>query len=88
MTFCEGPGGYHQMDVMGQALDIGREAMLRLGTHEAELSAREAANTIDQICDVASTFAAVAKGMFPGQITQDTLRVIQGRINENIERLR
>lgn len=88
MTFCEGPGGYHQMDVMGQALDIGREAMLRLGTHEAELSAREAASVIDQICDVGSTLTDVAGSMFPGQITRDTLRVIQGRINENIERLR
>ena len=88
VTFCEGPGGYHQMDVMGQALEISRENMLRLGTHEAELSAREAAGVIEQICDVASTFAAVAKGMFSGQITQDTLRVIQGRINDNSGRLR
>lgn len=88
VTFCEGPGGYHQMDVMGEALEIGRKDMLRLGTHEAELSAREAANTIDQICDVASTFSAVAQRMFPGQITQDTLRVIQERIDDNIGRLR
>ena len=88
MTFCEGPGGYHQMDVMGQALEINREAMLRLGTHEAELSARDAAALIEQICDVASMLTATAKRMFPDQITQDTLRVIQGRINDNIERLR
>ena len=88
VTFCEGPGGYHQMDVMGQALEIDRKNMLRLGTHEAELSAREAASVIDQICDVGSTLTDVAGSMFPGQITRDTLRVIQGRINENIERLR
>ena len=88
MTFCEGPGGYHQMDVMGQALEINREAMLRLGTHEAELSARDAAALIEQICNVASMLTATAKRMFPDQITQDTLRVIQGRINDNIGRLR
>jgi serine/threonine-protein kinase HipA len=88
VTFCEGPGGYHQMDVMGQALEIDRKNLLRLGTHEAELSAREAASVIEQICDVASTFSAVSKDMLPGQITQDTLRVIQGRINDNIGRLR
>ncbi|MFZ3141348.1 type II toxin-antitoxin system HipA family toxin [Polaromonas sp.] len=88
VTFCEGPGGYHQMDVMGQALEIDRKNMLRLGTHEAELSAREAGPLIDQICDVASTFAATAQRMFPGQITQDTRRVIQGRIDDNIGRLR
>lgn len=88
VTFCEGPSGYHQMDVMGEALEIGREDMLRLGTHEAELSARETGTLIDQICDVASTLTATAKRMFPGQITQETLRVIQGRINDNIGRLR
>jgi serine/threonine-protein kinase HipA len=88
VTFCEGPGGYHQMDVMGEALEIGREAMLRLGTHEAELSASEAAALIEQICDVASTLTTTAKSMLPGQITQGTLRVIQGRINDNIGRLR
>ncbi|MBH2019538.1 MAG: type II toxin-antitoxin system HipA family toxin [Burkholderiales bacterium] len=88
VTFCEGPGGYHQMDVMGQALEIDRKNMLRLGTHEAELSAREAGPLIDQICDVASTFATTAQRMFPGQITQDTRRVIQGRIDDNIGRLR
>lgn len=76
------------MDVMGEALEIGRKNMLRLGTHEAELSAREAGTLIDQICDVASTLTATAKRMFPGQITQGTLRVIQGRIDDNIERLR
>jgi len=88
VTFCEGPGGYHQMDVMGQALEVSRKNMLRVGTHEAELSAGEAASVIDQICDVASTFSAVAKNAFSGQITQDTLQVIQGRINDNIGRLR
>ena len=88
VTFCEGPGGYHQMDVMGQALEIGREDMLRLGQDEAELSARDAGVIIEQICDVVSTLTATAKRMFPGQITLDTLRVIQGRINDNIGRLR
>lgn len=87
VTFCEGPGGYHQMDVMGEALEIGRKNLVHLGQYEAELSAREAGAIIDQISDVASTFTAVARRTFPGQITQDTLRVIQGRIDENIGRL-
>jgi len=88
VTFCEGPGGYHQMDVMGQALEIDRKNLLRLGTHEAELSARDAGAIIDRICDVASTLTALAKSLFPDHITSGTLRVIQGRINDNIERLR
>ena len=88
VTFCEGPGGYHQMDVMGQALEISREGVLRLANHEAELSARDAVAVIDHICDVASTLTTVAQQMLPGQITQDTLRTIQSRINDNIGRLR
>ena len=24
VTFCEGPSGYHQMDIMGEVLDITR----------------------------------------------------------------
>lgn len=31
VTFCEGPGGYHQMDVMGEALEIQRKHLLLLG---------------------------------------------------------
>lgn len=88
VTFCEGPGGYHQMDVMGEALEIRREALLRLGEHEAELSAHDVADSIGQICEVASTFTATAQSMFPGRITLDTLRTIQSRIDDNINRLR
>lgn len=88
VTFCEGPGGYHQMDVMGEALEIRREALLRLGEHEAELSAHDVADSIDHICEVASTFTATAQNMFPERITSDTLRTIQSRINDNINSFR
>lgn len=87
VTFCEGPGGYHQMDVMGEALDIGRGAMLRLAD-EAEVSMEAAAGIIETICSVASQFATLAQNMFPRMITQDTLNTIQGRIDENIALLR
>lgn len=87
VTFCEGPGGYHQMDVMGEALEVSREALLRLGQQEAELSADDVADSIGQICEVADTFAATAQSMFPGRITPDTLRTIQGRIGDNMSRL-
>ncbi|WP_426139375.1 type II toxin-antitoxin system HipA family toxin [Pseudomonas sp. DWP3-1-2] len=87
VTFCEGPGGYHQMDVMGEALDIGRDVMLRLAD-EAEVSVENAGGIIDNMCRVASQFLAIAENLYPGVITQDTLNNIQGRIDENIERLR
>ena len=87
VTFCEGPGGYHQMDVLGQALEIDRAALLRLGKQEAELAPSEARAVIERICEVGSTFAAVARDQLPGQITPDTLQTVQARINENIQRL-
>ncbi|WP_095079051.1 type II toxin-antitoxin system HipA family toxin [Pseudomonas sp. Irchel s3h17] len=87
VTFCEGPGGYHQMDVMGEALEIDREAMLRLAD-EAEVSAATAGGIIDRICRVASQFGAIAENICPHAITQDALDIIQGRIDENIDLLR
>jgi serine/threonine-protein kinase HipA len=88
VTFCEGPHGYHQMDVMGEALKINRKSLVLLGEQEAELCARDVGYIIDCICDAASKFTALAKSLLPGQITQDTMQVIQRQINENISRLR
>ncbi|KVD53815.1 type II toxin-antitoxin system HipA family toxin [Burkholderia ubonensis] len=87
VTFCEGPGGYHQMDVMGEALAIDRKAMLSLAD-EAEISADVAGGIVDRFCDVASQFAAMTENLFPGEVTQDTLHAIQARIDDNIDLLR
>ncbi|PCM48376.1 toxin HipA [Pseudomonas fluorescens] len=87
VTFCEGPGGYHQMDVMGEALEIDRKAMLGLAA-EAEVSAYEAGVIIERFCDVSSQFSTVANDRYPGAITQETLRTIQSRIDHNIKLLR
>ncbi|MNW10370.1 hypothetical protein D3C71_2075720 [compost metagenome] len=75
------------MDVMGEALEIDREAMLRLAD-EAEVSAATAGGIIDRICRVASQFGAIAENICPHAITQDALDIIQGRIDENIDLLR
>lgn len=87
VTFCEGPGGYHQMDVMGEALAIDRHALLSLAG-EAEVSVDIAGRIIDSICGIASQFSAVAERVCPGMITLDTLHTIQSRINENVDLLR
>ncbi|WP_027614443.1 type II toxin-antitoxin system HipA family toxin [Pseudomonas sp. URIL14HWK12:I6] len=87
VTFCEGPGGYHQMDVMGEALEIDRKAMLGLA-EEAEVGAYEAGVIIERFCDVSSQFSTVANDLYPGVITQETLRTIQSRIDHNIKLLR
>lgn len=83
VTFCEGPGGYHQMDVMGEALEIGRKNLLNLAV-EAEVNAATAADIIDRFCEVARRFSAMAESLYPGVITQETLRTIQQRIDQNI----
>ncbi|MFF7065690.1 HipA domain-containing protein [Pseudomonas sp. NPDC008258] len=87
VTFCEGPGGYHQMDVMGEALAISRTQVLRLA-EEAEVPHDVACKMIDHICDVANQFASVAGQLYPGAITRDTLRTVQGRIDQNVALLR
>ncbi|MHA7845804.1 type II toxin-antitoxin system HipA family toxin [Serratia sp. D1N4] len=87
VTFCEGPGGYHQMDVMGEALAIDRAAMLQLA-EEAEVSAEAANRIIDSICNVAGQFARIADSLLPQVITRDTLYMIQGRIDQNLALLR
>ena len=87
VTFCEGPGGYHQMDVMGEALAVDRAALLRLAS-EAEVAADTADRVIDRFCKVAEQFSEIAEAMYLRLITQDTLRTIQRRIDENINLLR
>lgn len=83
VTFCEGPRGYHQMDVMGEALEINRADIFRLA-HEAEISTKISEQIIGRICEVASEFMTIAEKLHPHAITQDTLNIIQHRINQNI----
>lgn len=87
VTFCEGPGGYHQMDVMGEALAIDRMALLHLAA-EAEVASERALFIVERICAVASRFAAVAEELHPQMIRPETLAFIQGRIDENVQLLR
>ncbi|QUG73726.1 type II toxin-antitoxin system HipA family toxin (plasmid) [Erwinia sp. E602] len=83
VTFCEGPGGYHQMDVTGEALDISRRQLLALGEQEADISNTQAGEIIDRVCEVASGFRRVSDERFQGEITAATLRMIENRIAEN-----
>ncbi|WP_175763075.1 type II toxin-antitoxin system HipA family toxin [Burkholderia ambifaria] len=87
VTFCEGPGGYHQMDVMGEALQIDRAALLGLAK-EAEISPAAAGDMIDRMCSVASRWSTIATRDYQGAITDDTLMYIQRRIDENVALLR
>lgn len=87
VTYCDGPGGYHQMDVMGEALDIERKQLQRLGEQEAELSTEKVNEIIDRISEYAAGWSDTAKDTYPEQITPATLKAIQKQINENVRRL-
>ncbi|MBJ9598849.1 HipA domain-containing protein [Citrobacter werkmanii] len=87
VTYCEGPGGYHQMDVMGEALDIERKQLQRLGEKEAELSTERVNEIIDRVSEYDAAWSDTAKDKFPEQITPATLKTIQKQINEIIRRL-
>lgn len=83
VTYCEGPGGYHQMDIMGEALEITRKEVVSLGEQEAELSVSQVDLIIENILDVGANFFALAKDLYPEQITPQTLSMLQQRINAN-----
>ncbi|CBL44661.1 Conserved hypothetical protein [gamma proteobacterium HdN1] len=87
VTFCEGPGGYHQMDVLGEALTISRQSVLRLGTQEAGLAEQDVLNQLDRFAAVARKFSQLAQQIVPAAIRPATLTHIQQRINDNLSRL-
>ena len=88
VTYNDGPGGYHQMDVMGEALDIERQHMMALGEQEAELTLAEIDEKIEAFSTVGDAFADTARWLYPDQITEETLSQIQRQIRDNISRLK
>jgi len=88
VTWNEGPDGYHQMDIMGEALNINKQHLLWLGTQEADLSETQVNRLIASIADVASGFSVYAEALLPGKITPATRRAMQKQIDANIKQLR
>jgi serine/threonine-protein kinase HipA len=62
LTFNEGPGGYHQMDVCGEAVRIERAHLLDLAS-KAGIKKSDAVPVIDQVCEAAGHFPAAARNM-------------------------
>ncbi len=85
VTFCEGPGGYHQMDIMGEALNITLDDIRKLGTLEANLSKSEVDEIVFSMREIALQFSRIAKDVYPNQIRPSTLEMIQSRIQQNID---
>lgn len=85
VTYCEGPAGYHQMDIMGEALDISQQALVKLGGEEADLSRQQAVEIVEKYCSVAARFHQIAADLLPDCITRATLNHIQSRIDRNLK---
>lgn len=84
LTFSAGPGGYHQMDVCGEALHISRLQLLQLAAQGA-LDQRWAEQAIELQLGVAANFAALASQY---AIRTATRRHITAVIAANAARLR
>ena len=72
---------------MGEALDIPRQALVKLGTQEAELCVQEVDEIIGSICKVEIRFSNIAHDLLHGQIQAETLQMIQNRIGHTIHLL-
>ncbi|WP_321817668.1 MULTISPECIES: type II toxin-antitoxin system HipA family toxin [unclassified Paraburkholderia] len=68
LTFNEGPGGYHQMDVCGEAMRISRSHLLDLAA-KAGLRQNAAKQVIDQACEAAGHLQNVGSNMPVSQST-------------------
>ncbi|WP_156425890.1 type II toxin-antitoxin system HipA family toxin [Herbaspirillum rubrisubalbicans] len=84
LTFASGTGGYHHMDVMGEAKAITRKHMIELATG-AGISTGKAQEHIDRHLVVAGRFGEVLKA---ADVRPATVREMAAQVNANAERLR
>lgn len=56
LTFQEGPGGYHQMDVCGEAVRITRADLEKLAK-ENNIKPADAADVLEEVCEATDHFA-------------------------------
>jgi serine/threonine-protein kinase HipA len=84
LTFCVGPGGEHQMDIMGEGKRPGSAHLIELGT-KAGLDKKTCLTIIDEIIGCALLFRLKAKER---PIRKKTIAEIDKIILENINRAR
>lgn len=83
LTFAAGPGGYHQMDVMGEAEAITRNHMIELAAY-ADISSDKAQEYIDRHLAVAGGFA---EAFDAAEVRLATVRGMAAQVKANVERL-
>lgn len=82
VTFNRGPGGYHQMDVAGEASVVRLVHLQQLGK-EAGVNKKETMEMVSRISQEASLFSARVKeygGVIRRQTAQDILKILQANI--------
>ena len=83
LTFSPGPGGYHQMDVMGEAQAITRKNLLDLAI-KADIPADKALAQLDRHLEVASSYAQTLKA---AKVRPATVKDLAAQVAVNVKRL-
>jgi len=84
LTFCEGPGGEHQMDVCGEGLAPSKQHLLTLAG-QAGLKKADAQRVIDRTAQVAGNFGNAAKDF---AIRKTTVTNIAAHVEASRTRMR
>ncbi len=83
LTFCEGPGGEHQMDVCGEGCNITRAKMLELAK-QGGLDMAWAGKVIDRIAEQTGQFRQLASTRI---IRHATVKLVESAIEANRKQL-
>ena len=84
LTFCEGPGGEHQMDICGEGLAPGKQHLLKLAA-QSGVNQAAAERVIERIINVAGGFRKAAKKF---AIRKTTVAKIAAHIDANRDRMK
>ncbi|MES2972189.1 MAG: type II toxin-antitoxin system HipA family toxin [Pseudomonadota bacterium] len=84
LTYSPGPGGHHQMDVMGESQAITRKDMLELATR-ADIPAGKAVAHLDRHLAVAGGYARTLKA---AKVRPATIKDLAARVTANLKRLK
>lgn len=83
LTYCEGPGGEHQMDICGEGRSITRSHMMALAK-QGDVPARFAQDCLERAINLVDALPVMAKNH---PIRQATLRTIRSAVEGNRARL-
>jgi serine/threonine-protein kinase HipA len=84
LTFNVGPGGYHQMSVMGEAKAPGREHLLRLA-RSCDVGETAAAAVIEAMCEAAQ---GLADALDAEGVRRATRKTMLSLVEDNVRRCR